>query len=293
MEVQVHLDRVTVSGEADSIDLVRAVKDAGWRLLSEDQGGKALAVLERWYDSDDDNKVGDIENLAVLLPNPYRPSGWRVDTSNHLTSDELRRVLSVCHVLGGAHLTRIDVCFDFINGNLPVMAHKIIRPRASQREIRETSIYSGSGRLLTVYSGARSSDVMYRLYDKLVEAKRHKIKIPDGCEKWERWEVQLRGSKSSDFLASAEKMLSCVKFPRSNVAGESIKPTDRAMLHALDDRVISFSDLSKSTRAKYRRLQRTGVAYSTEYADAALKVLEANSVRLDKEVRAFVEQLKS
>ena len=226
------------------------------------------------------------------MSNPYQKYGWRIDTSNHVNAFELKCILVMVKYLGGIHLTRIDVAFDFINGEYEPMKHVVIRDKARQSEIRDvsdlTSIYGSAGDLQTMYCGARSSDYMIRIYNKKIETTRHHSVLPDDVERWERWELQLRGKRSNEWLTSAKLMLSQIKYPNY----QNLTPNDRAVLHAIDDRVVSFKDFNRQKASRLRKLRKNGVGYSVAYAKAGMRALESNTEKIDEQVKLFLGQLK-
>lgn len=283
MDVEVKLDRITVTGHAyDRFDLLDFARQHGWTVKN--LPDQTYAVYERFFG--DSGK----ENLAVLMPNPYKEGSWRVDTSNHLTAKELKDVSVVSRSLREGHLTRIDVAFDFINGPYQPMKHVIMRPRANETGIYETEYRDASRRLQSLYSGHRSSNKMYRLYNKLIEQKKHNVVVPDNVKRWERWEIQLRGDKSYEWLKSAKEMLSQIKYPLY----ESIKsPSDRATLYAIDHGVIDFKDFGKEKAARLQSVRKNSLGYSSEYADAANAKLVANASQIDEQVRNFLGKLEN
>ena len=286
MKVDCKLDRITVSGKiSEGIDIVSIATNNHWTRKI-DRSGNEFAVLEQEFDN------GDRENKAVLMSNPYQKYGWRIDTSNHVNAFELKCILAMVKYLGGIHLTRIDVAFDFINGEYEPMKHVVIRDKARQSEIRDvsdlTSIYGSAGDLQTMYCGARSSDYMIRIYNKKIETTRHHSVLPDDVERWERWELQLRGKRSNEWLTSAKLMLSQIKYPNY----QNLTPNDRAVLHAIDDRVVSFKDFNRQKASRLRKLRKNGVGYSDVYAQAADKALESNTEKIDEQVKLFLGQLK-
>lgn len=282
MKVDVKLDRVTVTGKAyDMVSLLGFARQQGWTIKNSQE--QVYAVLERYFDN------GDTENVAFLAPNPYQNGSWRVDTSNHLSDDELKRVSCISNRLAGSHLTRIDIAFDFINGFYEPMKHVILRPRATQTAIFETEYRDASRRLQTLYSGRRSSEKMYRLYNKLDEQKRHHIAVPADVERWERWEIQLRGRKTEEWVSSAKEMLNQIRYPMYQ--DPDLKPADLAILHAIDDGLLSFKDFSKDKAAKLRKKQKKDSNYGNKYSLAAEKVLVENINQINSDVKRFLGRL--
>lgn len=287
MKVDVKLDRVTVTGKySDGRQLIDYAIKHGW-VSRVDRDGRVMCLLEREFDN------GDKENKAVLLPNPYQKDSWRVDTSNHLTEFEKKRVIKVISQLAGAHWTRVDIAFDFVNGDVEPMKHVITRVGASQAEFRsydESKIYGRSGRLETIYSGKRASERMIRVYNKLIEQKKHHHMVDSDIKRWERWEVQLRGRKTSEWLDSASEMLDYVKLPVLDKFNLNYR--DKSVLLALNCHEISFADIgAKATRAKYRKMQKKNVGYDTHYSELARHVLSKKVDDIYKELNQFLGKL--
>lgn len=280
MKIEVKLDRVTVTGKShDRISLLEFARQQNWTIKSSHD--RVYAVLERFFDN------GDSEVIAILAPNPYQQDSWRVDTSNHLNSYELKRVSSITQKLIGGHLTRIDIAFDFINGFYEPMKHVIVRSRATLTKVYEIEYRDCFGCLQTLYSGRRSSDKMYRLYNKLVEQEKHKVAVSNEIKRWERWEIQLRGKKTSEWVDSAKEMLSQVRYPTY----ENLKPNDKAVLHAIDDGLVNFKDFSKEKAARLRKLRSRGFGYNDDYARLAEQKLVESIDRINDEVSQFLDRL--
>ena len=289
--VTVRLDRVTVTGEMTvDQELAKRIIGQGFRPFLVD--GLEGYKLVRPFGNDSD----EFETVAVFLPNQYRPKNWRLDTSNHLTADEVAIISDLLKPMVNRHLTRVDVAFDFKNGPVEPMRHRIFRPRATQAEL---GVYrDGTFRIDTVYSGKRSSDRMIRMYNKRVERIKHQsglkrrgIEVEQTLpDRWERWEVQLRGKKSSEWLEQAREMLSYIKLPVVGSASE-LSPTTKAMLHALSDGTLAFGDIGQRARAKYRKLIKENVGFDTSYAQAALAVLERNMDKIERELSVFLGEV--
>ena len=167
------------------------------------------------------------------------------------------------------------------------MKHIITRSKATQTAIFETEYRDASHCLQTLYSGRRSSDKMYRLYNKLDEQKRHGVVVSNKIERWERWEIQLRGKKTSDWVESAKEMLSQIKYPLY----QDLKPADIAVLHAIDDGLISFKDFSKAKATRLRKLRSLGVGYNDDYSRLAEQKLVESIDQINDEVSQFLDRL--
>lgn len=281
MNIEVKIDRVTITGNIlKTIDvLFESLKGTRW-VLSGDDNFCLYRELEN----------GTNELVAGLFINPYQPLSWRLDTSNHLCNDDLEHIQKMIALMENPHFTRLDIAFDIINGYKPVMKHKIYRFNASQSEF-SVADYSnleitGRGRSIeTIYSGKRKSEKMIRYYNKLIEQKSRKKVVSKDIVSWERLELQLRGKKPIEWLKCAEEMLSYFKMPDiQNV--ENVQ--DRAMLYALDTHLVEYKELSKATRAKFRKLIKENNGFDDEYSKLCLEVLEKEKDNLENELSEFL-----
>ena len=283
--VSVSLDRVTISGKIEfTDDVLIDMSKLGWHSKND------YFLLDRDLGND------DFENVAGLFRNEYQDT-WRLDTSNHFqNSSEKNAVKFIISLMekdsisfsDNAHLTRIDVAFDFKNGDKPNMAHNIYRFNTTDKTF-SNAVYRGRGKgIETIYSGARKSGFMIRYYDKLVEQRRHRKKVDPRIKKWERLEVQLRGKKTDEWVESAVKTLSCFKMPNF----ENIEDlSTRAMIVALDSGVVQWNELSKNSKTRYHKLFESSQGFDTEYADLAVDVFLENVDKIQAEIDEFFEYL--
>lgn len=285
MEITVKVDRITISSpiihhKTSIEELTEFLIDTKWEKISENE-----FRLSRM------NENGTSENVAELFKNPYQHESWRLDTSNHLeTADELTEIKNLVSFMSMPKLTRVDIAFDVVNGVKPNMSHRIYRTNASSAVFaNDLVLMSGrSNSIQTIYSGKRKSNVMIRYYDKLAEQKSRRKQIPENVQKWERLELQLRSSESENWLKNAKEMLSYFKMPNF----QNLKPQDRAMLYAIDNHFVEFSELANSTRSKYRKMISENVGYDTEYSELMLDVLNSNVKHLNDEIDSFMNRIK-
>ena len=278
-EIDVKVDRVTISGdfELDSMALKDKINanSENWLYVSE-QEYKLVRVLEN----------GVFEHVAGLYKNPYRNS-WRLDTSNHLEGEELNEIKSVIGLMKDAHFTRLDIAFTWCNSPYRNMAHRIYRFGASQSFFRsEDLVITGRAQQVeTIYSGRRKSEQMIRYYDKLAEMRSRRKQLPEGVEQLERLEIQLRGSKTAEWISSCEKMLECFKLPKF---GNVDNPQDRAMLLALENKIVSWNELAKATAAKFRKLIKENDGLDNSLSKLLLEKLEEKKNDISLEIIDFL-----
>lgn len=278
-EIDVSVDRVTISGDFE-LDLMTlkdriSAQSENWLYVS-DKEYKLVRVLEN----------GTFEHVAGLYKNPYR-SSWRLDTSNHLEGEELNEIKSVIGLMKDAHFTRLDIAFTWCNSPYKNMAHRIYRFGSSGSVFRseDLEITGRQQQLQTIYSGKRSSEQMFRFYDKLAEMKSRRKVIPEGIEQLERLEIQLRGSKTAEWISSCEKMLECFKLPEF---GNVENPQDRAMLLALENKFVSWSELSVNTRTKFRKMIKQNEGLDDSLSKLLLEKLEEKKNDISKEIIEFL-----
>lgn len=281
MNIDVKIDRVTISGTIlKTFDvLFNSLEGTRW-MVSGDDSFRLYRELEN----------GTNELVAGLYTNPYQAASWRLDTSNHLEADDLEHIQRMISLMENPHFTRIDIAFDIVNGYKPVMKHKIYRFNASQSEfsISDNSSLEITGRgrsIETIYSGKRKSDKMIRYYNKLVEQKSRRKFVSEDIVSWERLELQLRGKKPLEWIECAEEMLSFFKMPNLQKIENA---QDRAMIYALDNHLVEYQELSKGTRAKFRKLIKDNCGFDTEYAELCLKVLNKEKENLENELNDFL-----
>ena len=284
-DVDVRLDRVTITGnpEIPNDQLTQIMIELGWSLQPDLKADCPWFTLDRQLSED------VTEQVAVFMRNQFQIS-WRLDTSNHLRSEKeklaIQRVITLLH---GAHLTRIDVAFDFINCKFPGMKHVIVDPRKSSTDYQSVDFRSGQGHFETRYVGKRRSLSMYRYYDKLVEQKKARNKVPDNITSWERLEIQLRGKRSDEWLAECKKMLNEFKLPRLS----SLPVFDQVGLLIMIEHPEVFAEFGKEKKAKLRKLYKSNYGFNTSYADTALKIFEQEEQNLEKEIASFLNDLKN
>lgn len=291
MDIKVRLDRITITGEIlwSAKNMAEMLKDTEWE--AKDIKKKEY-ILNRYFED------GGHEMVAVLIKNPHQIT-YRLDTSNHLNNDkELEDIQKMVGLFREetCHQTRIDIAFDFINGEvngkpLKPMSHRIYRYNASKAVFYEDKNIEMLGRnqdIETIYSGKRKSELMIRYYNKVSEQKARRKPIPKGIKRWERLELQLRGKKTSEWLKSANQMLGYFKLPELN----TIKNTrDRATVYALDNSILSWTELSEGYKTKIRKLIKDNDGFNTEYSKKAISVLKQNQSIILKEIDRFHEQL--
>ncbi len=285
MEIDVSLDRITISSpivkhKTAITELTEFLYDSAWEKISDSE-----FRLSRINENDVS------EYVAGLFKNKHQHESFRLDTSNHLESeDELFEIRRVVSFMSAPKITRIDIAFDIKNGSKPNMSHRIYRFNASSA-IFASDLLLMSGKnsdIQTIYSGKRKSNVMIRYYDKKAEQKSRRKSLPEDIYQWERLELQLRSNESLNWVNNAKKMLSYFKMPKfENVTNVQ----ERAMLFAIDNKFVKMSDLSKATATKYRKMFKDNYGFDTEYSDLMLDKLSQNTDKIENEINTFMKKI--
>lgn len=102
------------------------------------------------------------------------------------------------------HFARLDVAYDDFEGILDInQIHEAVHKHDCVSNFRSVPItYDPWQGGETIYFGSTQSDVRMRCYDKLYEQKKKKREIPQGCEHWLRWEIQLRNERAYNFIVA-------------------------------------------------------------------------------------------
>ena len=288
-KVDVKLDRVTLTGnlKISNQELEKIMSEMSeWQLQPDYKADSPWWKMVR--------RVSDdvFETVAVFMKNQFQTS-WRIDTSNHLENDaEKLSIIRVVMLMEQRHLTRIDIAFDFINCKYAGMRHVLVKPgttNTNYKEIREVEFYGRSGAFETKYLGKRRSLSMIRYYDKLVEQIKAHASIPADIESWERLELQLRGSRSDEWIAEVEKMLNFFKLPEVEKLDNV---TDKVNLLILTEHPEIFKEFNKQKKAKYRKMYRENQGMNTEYSKNAEKVFFESVPKIQNEIDEFLAKIE-
>lgn len=152
--------------------------------------------------------------------------------------------MQVIGLMKDVHITRLDVAFDVYDidmGNWQWI-DSLGRPY--------NVYYSGSGEVETWYVGGKDSELRVRIYNKAKEKKMKDVI-------WWRVEVQMRGE-----VAKMVQEYNVIYNPFEHVTPvvnsgfPELDIKTRAMVRYLIDNPQAFNELSKKTRAEYRKLIR-------------------------------------
>jgi len=273
-ENTVSIDRITVVGRLEI-----SLQDLNNQL------GKAWEFRNGSFEFLREDDDGNTEHLAWLEENKFKQYDWRLDFNpNHISEFERLEIAKVIQKLDNPHFSRLDIAFDVFN-DPQAMNYRVYRWNVKEMMI-ET--YKGrQKRVETIYWGARKSEEQIRLYDKFREQTAKQKEIPAGVTDWARLELQLRGKRPTEWLEATEKMLDQFKVSNfSKIDDYKI----RGVLIGLNSGEIMWEELSKTTRAKYRKMINDGVGFDNSLSVDLVKVLFDNLEKLQNELQLLLNE---
>ena len=272
LENTVSIDRITVVGRLEI-----SLQDLNNQL------GKAWEFRNGSFEFLREDDDGNTEHLAWLEENKFKQYDWRLDFNpNHISEFERLEIAKVIQKLDRPHFSRLDIAFDVFNDPV-AMNYRVYRWNVKEMMI-ET--YKGrQKRVETIYWGARKSEEQIRLYDKYREQTAKHKELPAGVTDWARLELQLRGKRPTEWLKAAEKMLEQFKVSNfSKIDDYKI----RGVLIGLNSGEIMWEELSKTTRAKYRKMINDGVGFDNSLSVDLVKVLFDNLEKLQNNLQTLL-----
>ena len=144
--------------------------------------------------------------------------------------------------------------------------------------------FSRSKALETIYYGSYKSRRLIRQYDKYAEQTAKGISV--NSTNWGRLEIQLRGNMTNNWQSYTQDMINHMVFPEYS----SLKYTKRAIIKGLMDGSISWGELSKPTKQKYRILisQRTDKTLLTTMFE---KPFKESIDELEKTINRYIMKI--
>lgn len=273
----VTLDRITISGKFHAEQSYTALHANKWHQVEELDGRPTKFKLYRI----DEN--GEIKGtIAVLVRSKFKSNTWRMDTSNHIRdANEKKQISNIISCFDTAHITRLDIAFDFINFDDAGMEYRLYKPNASSQTIRDRA-----GKIETIMSGGRKSRIQYRYYDKVKE--QQAANIPKNINNWERLEIQLRDSKTKDWFNETQKMLTFFKRPNlTSIANKEAKTFFTLSGILKHPEYFNQDHISRRTIAKYRKMIKNNQGFDSLLADIAAKTLLEKKSDIEKEINSF------
>ena len=273
-DFKVSIDRLTIVADLSVEAFENAVRE--WRKLpffAESGGGFQILDFSNCDVDDFGNKHEhvDPEQIAYLEKPKFLKDKIRIDFNpNHGMNSEGGRWLlkEVISKLPEKHFSRCDIAFDVMN-----------RPEIAEYQVwrwgmTKKYFIGQSGKIETIYFGARSSRQQIRLYNKKVEQEKRHGRIVNLESLW-RLEMQLRGNKIEMYPELVQQMLENFYRP----AWEDAKdPRTRFAIYGLMHEPTFYNRAPKRTQQRYRKI---------------IKEAKPKNNLSEEMAKAFVEQFAS
>ncbi len=186
---------------------------------------------------------------ANFLKNEYH-STYRLSTSNHLNDNQILEVQKLLSVMQNLKITRVDIAIDLINEKDSLLEYNFYSN--SMKETLYYKVFTSRDKTIeTKYYGKRTSQRMFKIYNKYIEQKSKNI--DKNILTWHRAELTLKYNKISTWEIEFNNILNNLKKP---IYDKTINtPNEVALLYAIDNNIISINDFSKAKKAKLKKLQ--------------------------------------
>ena len=182
--------------------------------------GLAISIL---YDGSEDMGIHiDVSGSAIanlvqhyhdtnMCPTPFGASAYSTTSFDYTVFTDM-----LSEIIKRGQITRLDIAIDDIGEryysldelhNIFVQKHYVSKFR-SWREISEhDNKYYKTGH--TIYFGSRSSNIMFRVYDKRLEQISKKQVLEADLSPWVRWEIELktvRAMQTASLLVAGDSL---------------------------------------------------------------------------------------
>lgn len=226
------------------------------------------------------------EHIAYVEYLDFDNTRGRIDFNPNKLESIIRGTLKefIHYVFDGVKFSRVDVACDIIN-----VPDEIIDQYSVFKPVKSIVYRSKGGAVETRYWGSSSSERQVRLYNKKKERIRKRIKVVDGIDTWWRFEAQLRGSTSKEWVTSVEELLDT--FTATHFIPDDIDGMEKLILMSLIEYPERFGLIgSKATKSKYRKLI-SRVVENDELTQAMLDQFQKDIGKLDEELGSWLGYL--
>lgn len=270
------IDMVNVVGNLRRMPVAFILKNGEWICRRENYMWQYIRKFEN----------GDTEVLITVqrlkfhkhFDNPV----WVQYNPNHLENDDLKQLERIMYSIDHAHLTRVDLACDIYNVDLSLYDFGLFNVT---RDIYRTL----SGNLETRYWGRRKSERQIRLYNKIIERKKHHKEddIPNGVEEWWRLEFQFRQGKVEKWK---EEVVENMQFFHVLAVDDNDELTEneKAILERVNADKYDFKKVGKEKAAKIRKMVRENVGFDTTVSDLSILAFNDQQEMLQNQLNSLM-----
>ena len=281
------IDKLCILGEFISVDMFYIVLNYLKNLAT----AKLVPIQQDFY-----MFSYSIENLGfVQLNRVGNKTSFRCEYNPNLITREGTDILNflLSHLkankkidgyeLEYIHFSRIDLAIDLYNYD--IKNYTIIDTGSRKKAY----FYDRNNNLETLYIGSTNSNKVIRIYNKAVEQK-----LEDQISDWWRFEVQLRDNYIGRYLTDT---INCFKniyvFKYQTILESDL--FEKLIIEGLLHNMNYLSQMSKNTKAKYRKKIRNLELLSLDFFDSRLSAglsdvdKYLNSIAYDRKVLAVAD----
>lgn len=171
--------------------------------------------------------------------------------------------------------SRVDIAVD-INDDLSGYYFEVFNKKKSE-------FYGRDGSAETFYFGSRFSDVYLRVYDKKKEMWEKRREVCDLDKLW-RFELEVKGSSKVDELIT-NGFDSLIDFRIINYNYSTLSAMDKILLKSMYEFKNEFSELSKNTKTRIRKLARS--CSGDDVSSVIKEAIKANNPLILRELESY------
>lgn len=275
------IDRITLVGNIKKVrntdGSIRDLESIMRAMLDMGKGGIEKSNGSGWVLKD---RKG--ENIAFVQYLDFDDNRGRIDFNPNKLEGFIKITLKdfIGLILDDVKFSRIDVACDIIN-----VPNEFIEQYQLLKDVKSITYRSRSGSLETKYWGSSSSDKQIRLYNKKLERKKKGVVIAENIDTWWRFETQLRGVTTKDWMSSVDSLLSY--FMSSHFIPLDITGSRKLVLKQLFANPEGFKELDRSSKSRYRKLMNR-IVKNDELTKAMNEQFNQDIVSLKKELDSWL-----
>lgn len=223
------------------------------------------------------------EQIAYVEYDDFDETRGRIDFNPNKLSEFIQSTLKqfIFIIFEDVKFSRIDATCDILN-----IPEEVIEQYTIVKDVTSRTYRGRGGQLETNYWGSPSSKKQVRLYNKLKERRKKKEFVDKEVESWWRFEAQLRGHSSEEWIESVSELLSCFTSPR--FIPLDIVGREKITLVALLEHPELLKELgSGHTVAKYKKLIKR-VVENDELNKAMFEQFKKDVTKLQTELNSWL-----
>mgnify|MGYP003228010640 CR=1 FL=1 len=223
------------------------------------------------------------EQIAYVEYIDFDETRGRIDFNPNKLSEFIQSTLKqfIFIIFEDVKFSRIDATCDMLN-----IPDEVVEQYTIVKDVTSRTYRSRGGQLETNYWGTRSTGRQVRLYNKLKERRKKREFVDKEVESWWRFEAELRGHSSEEWIESVSELLSCFTSPR--FIPLDIVGMEKITLISLLEHPELFKEIgSRQTKTKYKKLIKR-VVENDELNKAMFEQFKKDVTKLQTELNSWL-----